>query len=144
MASSHTITCNSWYWAPCNCRGATVFVSIPVRLVSEANMREHWATKHRRKKQQQGVVKLMFLTHKVPQPPVVVAMTRVGARKLDPDNLAGSFKHVQDAMADILGVDDGDESKVTWHYAQRIGRRGEYAVEIEVKPVDTLDATVAV
>lgn len=113
-------------------------VTVPVRLVSEANMREHWATKHRRKKQQQSMVKLVFVSHKVPQPPVVVAMTRIGARKLDPDNLAGSMKHVQDAVADILGVDDGDEARVRWVYQQRIGKRGEYAVEIELKPVDTL------
>lgn len=119
-------------------------VTVPVRLVSEANMREHWATKHRRKKQQQSMVKLVFVSHKVPQPPVVVAMTRIGARKLDPDNLAGSMKHVQDAVADILGVDDGDEARVRWVYQQRIGKRGEYAVEIELKPVDTLSVDGAV
>lgn len=113
-------------------------VTIPVRLVSEANMREHWATKHRRKKQQQAAVKLVFLTYKVPQAPVVVALTRIGARKLDPDNLAGSMKHVQDAVADILGVDDGDEASVRWVYQQRIGKRGEYAVEIDIEPVDSL------
>lgn len=120
-------------------------VTIPIRLVSEANMREHWATKHRRKKAQQGAVKLVFATYKMPpKPPVIVALTRIGARKLDPDNLAGSMKHVQDAVADILGVDDGDETKVRWIYQQRIGKRGKYAVEIAFKPVDTLDEAVAV
>jgi len=73
---------------------------VPTKLISEANQREHWAIKTKRKKAQQRAVELYWLSQRFRvAPPVVVTLTRVGVRKLDPDNLAGSFKHVQDAIA---------------------------------------------
>lgn len=107
---------------------------VPVKLISEANMREHWATKHRRKKEQKRIVALAFKASivPIPKPPVHVILTRVGVRKLDPDNLAGSFKHTQDQIAEILGVDDGDDTMVTWEYRQRKGLPKEYGCEVEV------------
>src|SRR5262245_17659834 len=109
---------------------------LPIRTVSEANQREHWATKFRRKKTQQQIVHLHFRQWKRNQitylliPPFTIRLTRIGARKLDPDNLAGSFKHVQDAVARELKIDDGD-SRVTWLYEQEPGKRI-YQVRIEV------------
>lgn len=117
-------------------------VTMPIRLLSEANMREHWFVKNKRKKQQQAIVQACWISERMNQVkwrfPLKITFTRIGARKLDSDNLAGSGKAVRDQLAKLLNVNDGDESKVTWHYAQRIGKRGEYAVEIEINPVDTL------
>lgn len=36
----------------------------------------------------------------------------------------------RDGIADALGVDDGDESKVTWSYAQE---RGDYGVRVKIE-----------
>lgn len=117
-------------------------VTMPIRLVSEANMREHWFVKNKRKKQQQAIVQACWISEGMNRVewrfPLKITFTRIGARRMDSDNLAGSGKAVRDELAKLLGVNDGDETKVTWHYQQRTGKRGEYAVEIELKPVDTL------
>lgn len=112
-----------------------ISLSIPVKLVSEANMREHWAIKRKRNKQHQMTVTyaLAGLKRDIPAFPVRVIMTRVGVRKLDPDNLAGSFKHVQDGIAKVLGCDDGDETKVTWEYRQRKGVPKEYSMDLIIQ-----------
>lgn len=60
---------------------------------------------------------------------VIVTLTRVGPRRLDDDNLAGSLKGVRDAIAAALGVDDRDP-KVQWVYGQYPAGRGHYWVEV--------------
>lgn len=111
-----------------------ISLNIPVKLVSEANMREHWAVKNKRKKLQQMVVAyaLAGLKRDIPAFPVHVTITRVGVRKLDSDNLAGSAKGVRDMIANILGCDDGDESRVTWEYRQRRGVPKEYSMDLTI------------
>lgn len=99
-------------------------VTIPIRTVSEANTREHHMARHRRKKAQQKVVSdwLRAFGGEPPPLPVVVTLTRLGARRLDSDNLAGAMKHAQDAIAKWLGVDDGSHL-VRWVYEQEPARR---------------------
>lgn len=110
---------------------------VPTKLVSEANMREHWAIKNKRKKSQQRAVELVWLAQRIRvAPPVVVHLTRVGVRKLDSDNLAGSCKGVRDQIAKMIGVDDGDERKVRWEYSQRKGLPKEYGLEVRIVEVD--------
>jgi hypothetical protein len=129
--SSHAKTCASWGYESCNCQGVTFYV--PTKLVSEANMREHWAIKNKRKKAQQRAVELVWLAERVRvAPPVVVTLTRVGVRKLDSDNLAGSAKGVRDQIAKLIGVDDGDERKVRWIYEQRKGVPKQYGLEVRI------------
>lgn len=89
-----------------------------IKLVSEANQSEHWRVKHKRKKEQQALMLSIWPKGLKVEMPCVVTLTRVGPRKLDKDNLSGSFKHVQDEIARKLSVDDGDESKVMWQYRQ--------------------------
>ena len=112
----------------------SIVAAIPVAVVSEANMREHWAAKHRRKKMQQAAVRLWLQTalHRPPfGPPYIVTMTRVGKRALDSDNLAGACKHVRDEVARLLGVNDGDTESASWLYDQR---RGDPGIVIQVEP----------
>lgn len=112
------------------------------KTVSELNMREHWAVKNRRKKDQQESVAIAMLNalrgRKV-QLPCSVTLTRIGPKKMDNDNLAGAMKHCQDQIARQLGVDDGDESKVRfYHYQMPIGSR-DYAVKVSItSQADTL------
>jgi hypothetical protein len=63
---------------------------------------------------------------------LTITLTRIGVRNLDADNLANSFKHVQDGIADALGIDDGDPL-LTWRYGQRRGKPKEYAVEVALE-----------
>lgn len=98
-----------------------------IKTVSEANQREHWATKNRRKKQQQSDFSTLWRSMGCSvTPPATVTFTRYSCRLLDTDNLAGAFKHCQDALAREIGIDDGDD-RVAYRYAQeRIKTREHY------------------
>lgn len=109
-------------------------IAAPIRIVSEANRREHWAARHRRSSSQRAAIwaALLLAGEERPVPPLTVTMARIGPRLLDDDNLAGGFKAVRDAIAKWLGVDDGPTSRVEWRYEQRRGKRGEYWVEVRI------------
>ena len=106
-----------------------IHLTIPYRLPSAPNLREHWAVKARRVKQQRGVVTMFLGARPRPPLPTVVTLTRIAPRPLDGDNLAGAFKAMRDAVAEWLGVDDADP-RVTWAYAQRREGVKRYAVEV--------------
>ena len=110
---------------------------MPIRTYSEANQREHYMAKARRAKAQRLQSALLLRHHfgrrvdLLADPQAIrVTLTRLGARKLDKDNLAGSFKHVQDGVADWLGIDDGSPI-LRWEYAQETGRR--YGVRVRIE-----------
>jgi hypothetical protein len=64
--------------------------------------------------------------------PVRVRLTRCGGKRLDKDNLARSFKAVQDVLAEWLGVDDGDPRAVQWVYRGRPAYDGDRGIEITI------------
>lgn len=111
---------------------------VPVKTVSELNQREHWAERMRRQKTQQAATVAAMMNglhgHKV-EFPCLVKLTRIGPKRMDADNLASSFKHIQDAIAHRLGVDDGDVDKVTWEYAQKpvgISGKGDFVHGVKI------------
>jgi hypothetical protein len=113
-------------------RRACPAIVIPVTIVSEANQREH----HMARKLEQQRIALLTLNAAVSPAraralkPVGVWLTRIiptRGRSFDMDNLAGSFKHVQDAVAMWLGIDDG---KLKWSYAQERGHVAGVRVEV--------------
>lgn len=112
-------------------------VAYDAKVPSCANLREHWAARHRRVSEQRKTARLMLLAvcgqfsppAPFPVEGIVVTLTRVAPRSLDDhDNLRMALKAVADGVADWLGVDDRDPS-VKWKYAQRPGRE---RVEISV------------
>lgn len=119
-------------------RTPDVTVRLPVRLASAANLREHWAAKARRVKRERATFSLAVrakvsarLGAEVASLGGVVTLTRVAPRRLDDDNLRGAFKAARDAVAAVLGVDDGDP-RVRWEYGQRREGVGVYAVEVAI------------
>jgi hypothetical protein len=106
-----------------------------MKIVSVANMRLHWAVKAKLTRDQRNRTRMSLAavaqSSGVEMLPATVVLTRVAPRKLDGDNLQSGFKAVRDGVADWLGVDDGN-GLIDWQYAQRSGKAGEYAVEIEV------------
>jgi hypothetical protein len=68
---------------------------------------------------------------------LVVVLTRIGPGKLDPVNLFGALKAVQDGVADVVGVPDNDP-RVDWRFDQRRGMSrprplpADYGVLVEV------------
>lgn len=119
---------------------------LPIRTVSEANQREHWSVKAKRKKQQTSSVALvtrgelairgMWDPGRWDGWPMRITLTRYGVRRLDADNLAGAFKGIQDGIAKALGVDDGDE-RLTWVYAQEKSNKLRIGVVVTIE----VDAT---
>jgi hypothetical protein len=109
-------------------------ILIPLRTQSESNLRDHWARKAKRAKEQRGAAALwvceamqegMVVAEGAPH----VTLTRIAPRALDADNLARSMKSVQDGVADALGIDD---RHIRWTYAQERGGKREYAVRVEI------------
>lgn len=105
---------------------------LPLRIVSTANLREHWTAKGRRNSTHRMTARVALRQHQVPTSgPLTITLTRIAPRKLDSDNLAIAFKACRDGIADWLGVDDGHES-LTWLYEQRKGNPGQYAAEVAI------------
>lgn len=107
---------------------------IPIRTVSGANAREHWAKRAARAKKERTTVRL-FLLRMISMMPkfdrYVVDLTRNGKRFLDDDNLAISFKAIRDEIAELLGFGDSPTDPVRWTYGQTKSR--EYSVTITVE-----------
>jgi hypothetical protein len=106
---------------------------VPIRTSRGQNEREHYMQRARRVKAERLAVGLMLNPHRAPEGPVTVLMRRVSPsnKGLDSDNLQGSLKAIRDQIASWLGRDDADPS-INWMVAQRPGKTGEWAVEIEV------------
>lgn len=93
--------------------------------------RLHWTVKgaYLRQHRDQTTGNLLTLG-RAPGLPVNVKLVRIGPRKMDFDNYVSGFKGIRDAVAQWLKCDDGDESKVTFSYAQE---KGEPSVRIEIE-----------
>ena len=115
-------------------------VTVPIKIESVSNKREHWSKSHSRAVKQAFAVRLMLKSKIKEVPlPVVVTLTRIAPRKLDFDNLVGGgFKKIRDTVADLLipglrpGQADGDP-RITWCYAQEKASKT-YACKIRIQP----------
>lgn len=111
----------------------TLSLVIPIRTISEANVRSHFHAKAKRVKEQRSVARWTVGTRwRSVGLPCVVKLTRVAPKELDDDNLRSALKAIRDGVADALGIDDRD-SRVTWDYAQQPAARRRYAVSIEIR-----------
>lgn len=109
---------------------------IPIKVVSEANTRDHWAKRFRRQVMQKEATILMMnnaTKRRTIELPCVVKLIRIGAKKLDGDNLANGFKAIRDAIAARLEVDDGDVDNVRFEYEQITNGKRDYRVRVEIR-----------
>lgn len=109
-------------------------VTWPVKTESCANLWEHWRVRAKRVKRERGEF-LLLARATLPRPkawPVTVKLVRIAPRRLDRDNLATSFKSAIDSIAEHWGIDDGDETKAQWVFAQERGAPRTYGVRVEV------------
>jgi hypothetical protein len=111
-------------------------ITVPVRIVSEANVRGHWSTKAKRVKLHRNTAYAM--ARSVINPSAIdvsaklrVLMTRYALQRMDNDNLAGGFKAVRDGIADAFGIDDGSD-RWNWQYGQESAKRGVYAARVQI------------
>lgn len=102
-----------------------VEIELPIKVVSEANRRDHWTVKRKRASNQKIYILTTCKKQIKPLPTdatAIITLTRIGKMKLDTDNLAISFKAVRDAISYLLRIDDGDD-RLTWLYAQEKARK---------------------
>lgn len=120
----------------------SIEIFIPnLRLVSEANSREHWAVKSKRRNQQASllsasVAKTCPEIYTLRGHALQIQLTRIAPRALDPhDNLPASFKYLLDALCDLIlpgykpGRADG-RLNLAITYSQEKGEPKQYAVKI--------------
>lgn len=114
---------------------ACVVVELPLKLVTPLNMRQHWKRVWLRGQREKAAVTLVLSPFRraVPPPPRIVTLTRISAGTYDSDSLYACFKHVRDATARFIGVDDKDSADLVWKYTQEVGRRGEPKIRIRVE-----------
>ena len=106
-----------------------ICVTLPVRLVSEANLHDHWAVKAGRVKAQRKAARMVVANalrtfDQDGGRPVRITITRVSPRELDGDNMQSAAKAVRDGIADALGYRNDSHPHLTWVYAQSKGGPG--------------------
>lgn len=76
---------------------------LPIKTVSEANCSEHWTRKSKRHRQQQFLVKQLFVKefNKIPIP-CQIKLVRLSPRALDSDNLVLAFKWIRDEISENI------------------------------------------
>lgn len=124
-------------------------LTLPIRTVSEKNQREFWAKKARRVKAQRQAFALVFGAKRLTKEQFgeldsirsggkrgLVTLTRIAPRTLDDDNVRQALSAFRDETAACLCIDDRDP-RVTWDYAQRRGKAGEYGVEVCIERRET-------
>lgn len=114
-------------------------IVLPIKIVSELNLREHWTKKHARHKKLHKRIWLAFLPYRGwIELPCCITLMRVSPRSLDEDNLMGAFKTIRDYIADqiipglAMGRADGDP-RITWIYMQEKSAPKTYACKIIIE-----------
>lgn len=106
-----------------------------IKTISEANNRDHWATKMIRKNSQQNAFRALWRNSKAKvNLPAVIIFTRYSCKVLDDDNLRSAFKAIRDQLAKEIGVDDGSQL-ITFAYCQEKINKRQHYFEIEIREV---------
>lgn len=118
---------------------AAQIFTLPIRVVSEANARDHRYAKSKRTKQQRRAAAMQvkscapLILMAAKGGPITITLTRLigkGGRAYDDDNLRSAFKAIRDGVAnDALGIDDGSK-RLVWEYGQE--RAAEFGVRIAI------------
>lgn len=108
-----------------------------LRLESEANAHTIWQVRHARVERQHKVVNTVLGLARRPPLPLRVVITRVCPTPLDSDNTTSSGKHVRDAVAKWIGINDRSP-EVEWIVLQeRLGNV--VGARIEIVPMPAFD-----
>jgi hypothetical protein len=120
--------------------GTLLFATIPFRSASEANGRD-WRARSRRSGEAWKAVSRTLGPHLGllasfaeayhADKGLMIKFVRLGGRKMDKSNLPAAMKGVEDALAFMLGADDGDPR---WHtdFDQEPGGLVGVRIEVEI------------
>lgn len=128
----------SWsvHWTDIAGIGA-LFLTLPIRTVSEMNVRENRHIVTRRKQAQRAATEAVLSNvHADVRArlvlPLRMTMTRVGPRRMDFDAACISQKYVVDTIAKWLRIDDGSDD-IEWCYQRVVEPAYGLRVTIETK-----------
>lgn len=118
----------------------SVVIEIPVKILSTANMNEHWAAKRRRNAKICEAVVACISAKMFPQerkPPARITFTRLSQkhRILDHDNCVAALKPVRDSIARLFGCDDKEGKGLTFEYAPQEVADG-YGLRVTIESSD--------
>ncbi len=118
--------------------GELAWATLPLRIDSVANLREHWRKRAARTTEQRSFTRATLIpalnySQLNAAEPMTVTMTRIAPRELDDDNLAAALKAVRDGVADALGLASDRDPLVKWEYKQERGAPKTYGVRVEVR-----------
>ena len=100
-------------------------IESPIRLGAGLNDREHPIVRSKRVKKEKEAVGWLLRQFEKPPTPVTFTITRIAPGSgLDRDNLFGATKACRDAISEWIGVNDRDETTVSYAYAQERGPWG--------------------
>lgn len=111
-----------------------IIIEAPIRIKSQANLRQHWRVKSAERKKNLRILKV-FMPKSLPPMPVKITLTRVAPRLIDDDNLQFAMKEFRDFVADAfipglpMGRADNDK-RLHWCYDQRQEGRNNYMLRI--------------
>lgn len=118
-------------------------LNIPIQLISEANISEHWTKRRIRHKRHNRIIQSYLLTIQpglisLPQNiTYMIELTRIAPRKLDGDNLQMAFKSIRDCVAAFIipgkapGRSD-DDNRLQWSYNQLKGHPKQHSIQISI------------
>lgn len=115
--------------------------TMPIKTVSRANSRMHWAAKMRLTQAERETAMLLARSamRRRPKPKRIssITLTRFSVQEMDSDNLPAALKAVRDGIADALGIDDGTKNGIEWKYKQvRCDKREQFAVRVDIEETE--------
>ena len=115
-------------------------VLIPgLKIVSTANLREHWTARAARNKDHRKTAWASMLSARAEAPETgkfLVELTRIyppRGKPMDSDNLSSGFKAVRDGVADWLCMDDGS-AKIKWVTSQEQSAAWGVRIVVSIEP----------
>lgn len=114
----------------------TMQYTLPIRLQSEQNRRDHWRVVAKRKQEQHALTRnLLRRDCTVWAVPATVTFRRIAWARFDSDAVPAACKYVRDAIAALFGIDDADP-RIEWRYepCEISRKRAGLVVRIESRP----------
>ncbi len=108
-------------------------VFVALRLT--ANYREHHFARKRRVEKERFAGRMVGASL-MPVMPCKITFTRYGAGQLDSDNLTICAKGVRDGIADAMGVNDGNATRITWEVLQAKAPPCCFGVSVSWRPME--------
>lgn len=116
-----------------------IIIEAPIRIKSQANLRQHWRYKSLEKQKNLRTLKaFMPPSSSLPTLPVKITLIRIAPRFIDDDNLQFAMKEFRDFIADALipGLQTGradNDKRLTWCYDQHQEEPKKYSIKIVIE-----------